>query len=493
MRIALAAIFQLTNTFAPQQTTLDDFIIRDTAGFEGDSDDPFGVARLVRETVAEVERSGHSVEPVLSAVGRTGGPIAPDALDELAEDLSDRLSELTPQVDALILIMSGAALSGNGESAEDTIVAASRAALQPGTPIVALFCPEARLTENLLDSLSLALVIDGQADDLEAAVNALPDVVERLRNGEIHPVSKLRRLPMLLSYGARVNGAHALNSLRNLAAEFSNDSDVLGATVIPGFPFVDVADAGTQVLVTTDDDPRMAAQLAERLKSAVWDVREEFDCAPLNVETVVHEAMLSEQQPVVIFDAGDDPAAGASGDGTGLLWALIDLGAPDAALGVIVDPAAVIQSIEAGIGATLQFDIGGGVDRRAGYPVNITATVRNIAEDLPTTGNYLALAGRVVLLDVEGRHGGRIDVIVTERAPLSVDPTLFGALGVDLGSKRIVGVKSSGQNRGAYSTIASQILETSTPGITTPSLGYLEFQHVSRPMFPLDDAVQSNR
>ena len=222
------------------------------------------------------------------------------------------------------------------------------------------------------------------------------------------------------------------------------------------------------------------------MRSAIWDLREQFVYEPLNVETVIHEAMLNDGA-VTILDAGDDPAAGASGEGTGLLWALIDLGAPDATLGVVVDPQAVERSIRAGIGSTVTLDIGGAIDRRAGYPISVSARIRRVSDGrLAPEGGCPVELGRTAVLDVEGRHGGRIDVIVSERAPHVIEPELFAALGVDLSSKRIIAVKSSGQTRSLFEAITSRVLETSTPGITTPVLTYLEFSRALRPIFPLD-------
>ncbi len=487
MRIALAAIFQITNTFARQQSTMDDFVVSATGDSYVDLCDPFGVGNVSREIVAVGVEMGHTIEPVITAIGRTGGPVTQTAMDELCARLGDTLAGIATEIDAVILILSGAGLCFDGESVDGSIVAAARSSLSAGTPIVAIFSPEARLSEALLESVDLPLVVDGNADELESIIADRLELVRRLVESEMHPASQLRRVPLLLSYGARVSGAAALYSLGKLAGEFSEDPDVVDASFIPGFSYADVPLAGAQVLVTTDGDSDKAARLADRLRSAAWDLREELTYSPLNVETVVHDAMLSDEQPVVIFDAGDDPTAGGAGDGTGLLWALIDLGVPDAALGVIVDAAVVARSIEIGAGATLHCDIGGTLDRRAGYPISVAATVSSIVDDVHDSCPSATLAGRAVLLDVQGRHGGRIDVVVTERAPLSVDLALFEALGVDLGAKRVVGVKSSGQNRALYASISRRVLSTSTPGITTPSLGYLEFQNVSRPVFPLDD------
>ena len=64
-------------------------------------------------------------------------------------------------------------------------------------------------------------------------------------------------------------------------------------------------------------------------------------------------------RPVVIADAQDNPGAGGSSDTTGVLRALIRHGARDAAIGLIVDPAAALAAHHAGAGNTLRIALGG--------------------------------------------------------------------------------------------------------------------------------------
>lgn len=63
---------------------------------------------------------------------------------------------------------------------------------------------------------------------------------------------------------------------------------------------------------------------------------------------------------------------------------------------------------------------------------------------------------------------------------------MFEALGIDLAAKQIVAVKSSWRVRENFGNLAASILETTTPGVTTPVLAFFDYQRIPRPIYPLD-------
>jgi microcystin degradation protein MlrC len=40
--------------------------------------------------------------------------------------------------------------------------------------------------------------------------------------------------------------------------------------------------------------------------------------------------------------------------------------------------------------------------------------------------------------------------------------------------------------RETFSRVASRVIETTTPGITTPVLSFFDYQRIPRPIYPLD-------
>lgn len=488
MRMALAVIFQLTNSFSRSSTEARHFGEFRSNGSGPSFCAPIDFARLTDSLTDAGRRREVTVVSILTAVARSSGPVTGAAADVLASCLSSNLTDAGPDLDALILVLGGAMVTQNGHAADLLFVEAARSALQPGTPIIGVFTTMANLSDLMVNSVDLALGWAPEYDERSAArAERVIRVSEELVHRSTRPATVHRKLPLLMPLSQRFPSSDPLRTVTAMAHEFESMDGVIDISLFPGFPYSDVPQAGFSMLVTTDGDVDKANRLALRLQSSIWSQRDAFVSAPLNVETAVHRAMLSEVGPVVIADAGDDPQAGGPGDGTGLLWALIDLGAPDAALGVIVDPAGVARAVEAGIGSRISIELGGSIDHRAGYPINVAARVRRIFDGQAKSDvGCDAHSGRAVVLTVAARHGGQIDVIVTESAPSSVEPALFAALGIDVATKKIVGVKASMDVQAKFGRIGATVLEISTPGITTPILTYLDFARLPRPCYPLD-------
>ena len=105
--------------------------------------------------------------------------------------------------------------------------------------------------------------------------------------------------------------------------------------------------------------------MADRLAQAMRDAEPAFrgDCfAPADG---VAEAMRRvADRPVILVDTQDNPGAGGNSDTTGMLRALVQADAQDAAIGLITDPAAAAAAHSAGVGATIDLSLGG----RSGIP-----------------------------------------------------------------------------------------------------------------------------
>ena len=166
MRIALAAIFQITNTFSLHQTEIHDFAAVSYDGSTPCECDGYEVGHLIDSIKETGAARGDTVLPLMSAISRTSGPLAPNALDALGERLAERI-EGNSDLGALILILSGALVDKHGDSADLSFIHAARAALNDQAPLVVLFSAEAHLSEHVLQPVSLALGFD--AEDIRSS------------------------------------------------------------------------------------------------------------------------------------------------------------------------------------------------------------------------------------------------------------------------------------------------------------------------------------
>src|SRR5262249_17243251 len=174
---------------------------------------------------------------------------------------------------------------------------------------------------------------------------------------------------------------HLMRVAQNLAARHAR---VLDVSLLGGFFPSDRLETGMSVTVTTNKEPNLARDIAERIKEACWAKRHAFHTDMVSVEDAVREANATEQGPVVLGDLGGSGGAGTPGDGTAPLAELLKQNAQGAVIGNIADPAAVQEAIQAGVGKHVTLTIGGKVDKFHGDPVQVSGRVRVIHDGVYT-------------------------------------------------------------------------------------------------------------
>ncbi len=84
-----------------------------------------------------------------------------------------------------------------------------------------------------------------------------------------------------------------------------------------------------------------------------------------------------------------------------------------------------------------------------------------------------------------------ITVVVISNRFQCADPMFFEAFGLDIGAARVVVVKSRGHFRGGFDEFFrhEQVIEVDAPGLTSPILSRFPWQHLPRPVLPIDAAA----
>jgi microcystin degradation protein MlrC len=493
VHLAIGAISHETNTFSKVPTTIESFEQYRYA--EGED-----IIATFRDTETAIggfidgagER-GITLGPALAAYALPSGIVSGDALRTLTDRLCDRLAGIRDQIDGLLLNLHGAMVSDIAVSGDTYILQRVRDLLGRDFPIGVVFDSHANLTPEMVNLPTILTGYDGDPHiDMHERGSEAVELLQATIEGSTHPVRVLRKLPILVPLPGQYRGRPIMRDLLAMAHEMEAETGVLNVMIAGGFPFADVPQTGLGIVVTTDGDQLQADELAGRLAALAWNRRHEFLVQAANIEEAVHHAMSAARGPVVLADLGDSPGAGAPGDGTGLLWALLDLGARNAALALITDPDAVEQIARAGVGEQVRIDLGGKIDRRHGYPVEVEARVERITDGRyhrggPVGGGLEVDLGRTAVISARGRHEGTTEIIVCERRAEPDNLALFRSLGIEPTRKRMIVVKSNVQFRAVFDAIASEVIEVATPGVTTPDFGFFAFQHVHRPIFPLDE------
>ena len=260
---------------------------------------------------------------------------------------------------------------------------------------------------------------------------------------------------------------------------------IMTATVSMGFPFADVPDAGVSVLVTTDDDPGLAAAKADQLAAMLWDLRDDLQPRLTPIEDVIEFVRENPSDaPVIFADGSDNPGGGAPCDGTIALQALISSGLDGAVVGVLYDPETVAQAHAAGVGATIHVRLGGKTDELHGSPIETDAEVTALSNGRfvyrgPMMQGVTDSLGPTARLLVGG-----VEVVVASVRRQCLDAEMLRIAGIEPSDRRLLVLKSAVHFRADFAPLASRIFDADTPGIHRPDFDCYDYRKLRRPIYP---------
>jgi microcystin degradation protein MlrC len=234
---------------------------------------------------------------------------------------------------------------------------------------------------------------------------------------------------------------------------------ILTASIAHGFPWGDVADVGTRVLVYADTDAELAARKATEIARRLYDARDallpRYPDIPTSLERA--EALSG---TVVLGDHSDNPGGGAPCDSTFFLREILKRGVKDAVIGSFYDPIAAQICADAGAGARLQLRLGGKMGPSSGDPIDLEVDVISVRRD---HDQDVFGARQTMGLAVWVRHGG-IDILINDVRGQVYGLDLFTGIGIKLEGRRLIVVKSSNHYVSAYAGIADHLWHVVSPG-----------------------------
>jgi len=493
MRIALGGITHEANSFCPHVTTLADFQGRQLAR---------GDAILDAWESTRTEQAGATsvltrvprcqVVPTLLARALSGAPPRAETFRALLDELLARLQDAGP-LDGVFLVLHGAMMAEGTPDATGEILAQVRALIGPDVPVVGTLDLHANVTQRMVDEAT-ALVgyhTAPHVDMFEAGRTAAQLLLGCVR-GEIEPVTALVRLPMLLPPENSTHAWGPLAEVLGMALAAEKEEGILHAGVYPVQPWLDTADVACAVTVIADGDQAVAEAHAQAIARAFWARRRAFTTELIPPAQAVRRALAREEGTVILCDSADATTSGSTGDSTAVLRAVLDAAQEGAmpsghvALLNVVDPPAVAAAVEAGVGAIVTLDVGGLLAPRYFQPVRITGRVKTLSDGVftfqgPGMRGVAHHMGRTAVL-----YAGGIHLVMMERAVSQWDPQLYRSVGEESSAARIVLVKSPMAFRAAYEGLYDEVIVVQAPGAADPNLASLPWQHLPRPIYPLD-------
>lgn len=469
LRIGIGGIAIESSTFSPHRTTLGDFNV-----VEG----PELLARYDFTGPDDPLSQGVKWVPLRYARALPGGPVVPEAYDELAAGLLERLRE-AGRLDGLLLDIHGAMSVVGRTDIEGQLARQVRELVGPHTLVSASMDLHGNVSRDLAAATDLltAYRMAPHEDAWLTRRRAAANLVDCLRRGK-RPRKAWIQIPVLLPGEKTSTRQEPATSLYGSLSEVEQLDGVLDAALWVGYAWGDEARSCAAAVVTGFDEQVLTEQ-ARLLAERYWAARRAFSfVAPTgSADACIDEALASPHRPFLISDSGDNPTAGGANDTTHVLARLLARpaladGHQSAILASVWDAAAVAACQRAGVGEEVRCQVGGRVDTDHDGPLPIRGTVSCLRED-PAGGLQAAV-----------RIGG-VNVIITERRRPFHRLHSFTDLGLDLAAVDLTVVKIGYLEPELYAAAREWRLAL-TPGGVDQDLARLDYRAVRRPIFPLD-------
>ncbi|MDH3248292.1 MAG: M81 family metallopeptidase [Acidimicrobiia bacterium] len=489
MRIAVGRFSQESNTFSPVATDMDTFRRQ---GYAVGEDFDFRAGGRSRSSVwafadAADARGGVQLIPLVRAASGASGRVTKGAFDEVTSAFVTRLREIDT-VDAVYLSLHGAMAAEHDDDPEGLLLEMVRREVGPDIWLVASTDHHACITERMIANADLIVGHRTQPHDPYHTGLATAAAFFRAVDADMKPVVAMRKAPMITHQEQYLTRKPPMKTWFDLAREMEFRPGVISVSTYPMQPWLDVEEGGWASIVYTNDDMGLADDLAKELSRAVWDLRHDLMVQEsIPVSDAVTRAERAESGIVVLSDTGDSVAGGAAGDSNTILAELLRQHVRGTTLVPIVDEAAALQAADAGVGATIDIQLGRSSDTRWGDPIGVTAEVLVVTDGkMPATEVHEAHEhGTSALLKIHNVLVG----VSRYRTNSVLTPHFWAHFGIDATDQeaiRTVIVKTA-SNFQYFAPWTEDLIRVDTPGHTQSRVTDFDWIRLPRPAFPLDD------
>lgn len=479
MRVFSGSLATETNTFGPMPTGIASFRDRGyfAAGQHPDKmtffSGPLWAARL------RGKEHGWDLVEGMVAGAQPSGTTTRHAYETLREELLADLRAALP-VDMVVLGLHGAMVADGYDDCEGDLLERVRAIVGPDVVVGAELDPHSHLTPLMVEKADMLIAFKEypHTDVLERGLE-LVDLCAAQVEKKLRPTVAVVDCEMVVTmHTSRAPARGFVDRIQSLEGK----DGVLSISIAHGFPWGDVPEMGTKLLVYTDGDQAQADALARRLADELIAMREALTVRYPDIDAALDEALAFDGGPVVLADGADNPGGGAASDSTFILRRMVERGIREAAIGPLWDPIAVRIAFEAGEGARLPMRIGGKISPLSGQPMDLMCHVKALHPDMVMTGlaNTPVPLGDCALVEADG-----IEMVLITLRNQAMGTDLFTQLGCDLASKKIIVVKSSQHFYASFSKVAKHVIYAGAPGAVTLDLTTLPYRKARLPKWPI--------
>lgn len=485
MRIGIIATLHESNTFSVQPTTLSRFqadLLVEGAGVRSAME---GGHHEVSGFLDVLDTASVEVVPILAARAVPAGPITEEAQREITSRLLEGIEKQQP-LDGVLFAAHGAAVSESIDDLDGYWIQRIRESLA-AIPLVVTLDAHANLSPRMVENCT-AIVgyrTNPHLDQRERGREAARLLLATLRK-EKRPTMSAAFPRMAVSIQKQCTSDPHWRPLYQLADSQLAREDVISNSILLGFPYADVAEMGTSVIVVTDSNPQLAQKLSQEIADALWQRRASLDGGLLGVEDALDEAE-NTSGTVGLLDMGDNVGGGSAADGTELVAAMLRRNMCDAFV-CMFDPAAVKQCEAAGLGKKLQVSVGGKTDRLHGQPLDLEIQPigffdGKFSENQPRHGGISEFdQGQTAVVTTSTG----MTMMLTSRRMVPFSLQQLTSCQLRPAAFRYLVIKGVNAPIAAYREVCDRFIRVNTGGSTCADMTKLNFQKRRREMFPFE-------
>jgi len=489
MRILVGGMNHESNSLNPIITGEEDFVV-----YRGSEIVERGMLPGYSSTgiITTLKEAGAEIIPAVLCRAVPNGIISADFYKKIKAEFIDRAIQARNAgiIDGVCLALHGSMKVQGLGCAEGDFCAAIRE-IFPDKPITAALDMHATITPQLLEAVDgfSAYKTAPHVDCAETGIQAARMLLKAIKeNRAIHTAYK--SVPMMVAGEKSETAAEPMASLIQECIKAEKEPGIEAVSLLMGFPWADDKHNAVSVLASFSGDVQEKAEkIANDLAVSFWKRRKEFAFRAEFYDT--EEALTAAyayvekgEKPVFLSDSGDNPTAGAAGDATDLLEAILKtidradrLPTPFLYSGFF-DAPAVEKCVKAGEGAELDITLGGNWDTVNGKKIPLRVKVKKTHRNYGSHKSDLALVSyRNLLISVTSKHIG------------FGDEELLLALGINPVDYCLVAVKL-GYLEPCFRKIAKKAILATTRGCSNEVLENIPYRNVRRPIYPLDPDME---
>lgn len=399
--------------------------------------------------------------------------------------------EVRDGIDGVFLIVHGAMVSESSQDVEGEILRRIRGiAHLSDAPVCGIMDPQVNFTEAMgRQSDGLIAHRENPPTDAREAAELAVATLDGLMQTEDRPATVWDHPPIMWPMSGATTDGGPMLALEGRAREIEAElPEILAVNVYCGSPYADVPEAGVGFSVVTTGDLELARGALRELNVMASSLRQAGTPPLTTLEDAM--ALLDEHRegPVLLVEPSDNVSAGARGDATRVLRALVEHHIPNAGV-VINDPETVAVLGDTEPGERRGVEIGGksGQIGSEALPLNVEVVSRSDGRFEPEDRESCPDDGEVRMGPCAVVSHGEVKVLLTSSRTPPCDLAQWRSQGVDPEDFFVIALKTATEHRRAYLPVARAGYVLDLPGPCAENLRRLPFENVSRPVYPLDE------